>query len=112
MVDLMLRTELPPRLLGLEVDKGCRNQGANRPVMHDQHSVLVEPASGKCKKLCAVGASQHFVAQQPNQGATLMLAHPSESETIAGDLLVIGVLVISVQFLTVRRASRHAGVRV
>jgi hypothetical protein len=44
---------------------------------------------GTNEQLFAVGASGYLVAQFSHQGAALMLAHPSESKGLAGNLLVI-----------------------
>ena len=57
--------------------------------MNDQQPVFVQPAPGTDEQLLTVDASRHFVAQQPHQGASLVLAHPSEPERVAGDLLVV-----------------------
>ena len=75
--------------LGLQVDQRGGDQGANGAVVHDQQTVLVQPVPRKHQELIPVGAARNLVAQQAHEGAALVLAHPSEPQGFAGDLLVV-----------------------
>ncbi|MGF6963119.1 hypothetical protein OKW43_000124 [Paraburkholderia sp. WC7.3g] len=75
--------------LGLELRKRGGDQSADGPVVDDQQPVVVQPLSGTNEQLFTVSASAYLVPQFSHQGAAPMLAHPSESKGLAGNLLVV-----------------------
>ena len=73
----------------LEFGQGCGHQGADRAVVHDDESMLVEPMPGTQEQSLAVGAVRDFIAQDPHERATLVFGHPGKAQDLAGLLLVI-----------------------
>jgi hypothetical protein len=74
---------------GLELGQGRGHQGADRAIVDDDESMLVEPMPGTQEQSLAVGAVCDFVAQDSHERATLVFRHPSKAQDLAGLLLVI-----------------------